>query len=225
MITTKVLLIETDPAIALGLPALINQKNSEEISVEVATNYQDGLSQALSSKPDLVLMDLNQGEGLSLAEKIRQVIPEIKILFLSATLSSQRDLISLIADGYNGFCLKGIEVDELIEAIKATQKDTDSIYLDSKILSDLRKQVSRLKNITEESNEEIAKILSEFTNRQRDVLKLLIQGKDEVEISKLLGITYYTVRSHLSAIRNKLVAGSKSEVIAKCWSTGLAYEL
>ena len=61
--------------------------------------------------------------------------------------------------------------------------------------------------------------------RQKDVLKLLIQGKDEVEISKLLGITYYTVRSHLSAIRNKLVAGSKSEVIAKCWSTGLAYEL
>ena len=221
---TKVLLIETDPAIALGLPELIERSQSE-ITVAVATNYQDGLSQAVNSRPDLVLMDLNQGEGLSLADKIKQAIPDIKILFLSATLSSQKDLISLIADGYNGFCLKGIEVDELIDAIKATQKDEDSIYLDSRILSDLRKQVSRLKNITEESNEEIAQILAEFTKRQRDVLKLLIQGKDEVEISKLLGITYYTVRSHLSAIRNKLVAGSKSEVIAKCWSTGLAYEL
>ncbi|MEM7762178.1 MAG: response regulator transcription factor, partial [Cyanobacteria bacterium P01_A01_bin.40] len=215
---TKILLIETDPAIALGLPELIERSQSE-ITVDVATNHNDGLSQAVNSRPDLVLMDLNQGEGLSLAEKIKQAIPDIKVLFLSATLSSQKDLISLIADGYNGFCLKGIEVDELIDAIKATQKDKDSIYLDSRILSDLRKQVSRLKNITEESNEEIAQILAEFTKRQRDVLKLLIQGKDEVEISKLLGITYYTVRSHLSAIRNKLVAGSKSEVIAKCWST------
>ena len=170
---TKVLSIETDPAIALGLPELIERSHSE-ITVAVATNYQDGLSQAINSKPDLVLMDLNQGEGLSLAEKIKQAIPNIKILFLSATLSSQKDLISLIADGYNGFCLKGIEVDELIDAIKATQKDEDSIYLDSRILSDLRKQVSRLKNITEESNEEIAKILNEFTKRQRDVLKLLI---------------------------------------------------
>ena len=217
---TKILLIETDPAIALGLPELIERSQSE-ITVDVATNHNDGLSQAVNSRPDLVLMDLNQGEGLSLAEKIKQAIPDIKVLFLSATLSSQKDLISLIADGYNGFCLKGIEVNELIDAIKATQKDEDSIYLDSRILSDLRKQVSRLKNITEE----IAQILAEFTKRQRDVLKLLIQGKDEVEISKLLGITYYTVRSHLSAIRNKLVAGSKSEVIAKCWSTGLAYEL
>ncbi len=214
MLKTKVLLIETDPAIALGLPELIERSHSE-ITVAVATNYQDGLSQAVNSRPDLVLMDLNQGEGLSLAEKIKQAIPNTKILFLSATLSSQKDLISLIADGYNGICLKGIEVDELIEAIKATQKDEDSIYLDSRILSDLRKQVSRLKNITEESNEEIAQILAEFTKRQRDVLKLLIQGKDEVEISKLLGITYYTVRSHLSDIRNKLVAGSKSEVISK----------
>ena len=222
--TTKVLLIETDPAIALGLPELI-ARNQSEITVDVATNFLDGLSQAVSSKPDLVLMDLNQGEGLRLAEKIKQESPNIKVLFLSATLSSQKNLISLIADGYNGFCLKGIEVGELIEAIKATQKEEDSIYLDSRILRELRKQVSRLKNITDESNEEIAQILTEFTKRQKDVLRLLIQGKDEVEISKLLGITYYTVRSHLSAIRNKLVAGSKSEVIAKCWRTGLAYEL
>ena len=170
-------------------------------------------------------MDLNEGAGLTLAEQIRETLPQMKILFLSATLNNQQDLISLIADGYNGFCLKGIEVDDLIEAIRVTQKDEDSIYLDSRIISDLRKQISRLKHVTEESNEEIAKILAEFTTRQRDVLKLLLQGKDETEISKLLGITYYTVRSHLSAIRNKLVAKSKSEVIAKCWSMGLAYEL
>ena len=225
MLITEVLLIETDPAIALGLPELINRRNQPERIVDVATNYQDGIAKALNLKPSLVLMDLDNGEGLRLAEQIRKALPDIKILFLSANLNNKQDLISLIADGYNGFCLKGIEVDELIEAIKVTQKDEDSIYLDSKILSDLRKQVSRLKNITQESNEEIGKILADFTKRQKDVLKLLIQGKDEVEISKLLGITYYTVRSHLSAIRNKLVAGSKSEVIAKCWSTGLAYEL
>ena len=222
---TEVLLIETDPAIAIGLPELINQKGEAEITVDVATNYEDGLSKALSLKPNLVLMDLNEGAGLTLAEQIRAALPQIKILFLSATLNNQRDLISLIADGYNGFCLKGIEVDELIEAIRITQKDEDSIYLDSRIVSDLRKQISRLKNITKESNEEIAQILAEFTTRQRDVLKLLLQGKDETEISKLLGITYYTVRSHLSAIRNKLVAKSKLEVVTKCWSMGLVYEL
>ena len=225
MTKTEVLLIETDPAIAIGLPELINQQGQSEIVVDVATNYQDGLSKALRLKPDLVLMDLNNGEGLRLAEQIKDDLPEIKILFLSATLNNQQDLISLIADGYNGFCLKGIEVDELIEAIQVTQKEEDSIYLDSKILGDLRKQVSRLKNVTEETNEEITQILAEFTNRQRDVLKLLLQGKNETEIGKLLDITYYTVRSHLSAIRNKLVAKSKSEVIAKCWSTGLVYEL
>ena len=225
MLITEVLLIETDPAIALGLPELINRRNQPEKIVDVATNYQDGLAKALSLKPSLVLLDLNNGEGLRLAEQIKDHLPNIKILFLSANLSNQQDLISLIADGYNGFCLKGIEVDELIEAIRVTQKDEDSIYLDSRIVSDLRKQISRLKNITDESNEEITRILAEFTNRQRDVLKLLLQGNDETEISKLLGITYYTVRSHLSAIRNKLVAKSKSEVIAKCWSMGLAYEL
>ena len=225
MLKTEVLLIETDPAIALGLPELINQQEQPETIVDVATNYRDGLSKALRLRPDLVLMDLNNGQGLTLAEQMRKSLPELKILFLSATLSNQEDLISLIADGYNGFCLKGIEVDELIEAIRVTQKNEDSIYLDPRIISDLRKQISRLKNITKETNEEISKIIAEFTSRQRDVLKLLLQGKDETEISKLLEISYYTVRSHLSAIRNKLVAKNKSEVIAKCWSTGLVYEL
>lgn len=225
MLKTEVLLIETDPAIALGLPELIHQKVRSEIVVDVATNPEDGLSKALNLKPNLILMDLNHGEGLTLAQQIKNLLPEIKILFLSATLSNQQDLISLIADGYNGFCLKGMEVDELIEAIRVTQKNEDSIYLDARILSDLRKQISRLKYVTDETNEEITHLLAEFTTRQKDVLKLLLQGKDETEISNLLEISYYTVRSHLSAIRNKLVAKSKSEVIAKCWSMGLAYAL
>ena len=225
MLKTEVLLIETDPAIALGLPELIHQKVQLEIVVDVATNPEDGLSKALSLKPNLILLDLNNGEGLTLAEQIKNVLPEIKILFLSATLSNQQDLISLIADGYNGFCLKGIEVDELIEAIRVTQKNEDSIYLDARIVSDLRKQIGRLKHVTDETNEEITHLLTEFTTRQRDVLKLLLQGKDETEISKLLEISYYTVRSHLCAIRNKLVAKSKLELVTKCWSMGLVYEL
>lgn len=225
MLKTQVLLIETDPAIALGLPELINQQDQVEIIVDVATNYQDGLSRAISSRPDLILMDLNDGKGLKLAEQIRENIPKIKILFLSANLEKQEDLISLIADGYNGFCLKGIKVDKLIEAIQITQEEEDSIYLDPKILGDLRKQVSRLKNITRESSKEISQILAEFTKRQKDVLKLLIQGKDDIEIGQVLEINPYTVRSHVTAIRNKLVARNKSEAIAKCWSSGLAYEL
>ena len=225
MLKTQVLLIETDPAIALGLPELINQQDRVEIIVDVATNYQDGLSRAISSRPDLILMDLNDGKGLKLAEQIRENLPQIKILFLSANLEKQEDLISLIADGYNGFCLKGIKVDKLIEAIQITQEEEDSIYLDPKILGDLRKQVSRLKNITRESSKEISQILAEFTKRQKDVLKLLIQGKDDIEIGQVLEINPYTVRSHVTAIRNKLVARNKSEAIAKCWSSGLAYEL
>ena len=225
MLKTQVLLIETDPAIALGLPELINQQDRVAIIVDVATNYQDGLLKAISSQPDLILMDLNDGKGLKLAEQIRENLPKIKVLFLSANLEKQEDLISLIADGYNGFCLKGIKVDKLIEAIEITQKEEDSIYLDSKILGDLRKQVSRLKNITRESSKEISQILAEFTERQKDVLKLLVQGKNNTEIGQSLHINPYTVRSHITAIRNKLVVKNKSEAIAKCWSSGLAYEL
>ena len=222
----KVLLIETDPAIALGLPELMKQQQHQvEIIVDVATDYEHGLLQALNKEYNLILMDLNNGEGLKLAEQIKENLPKIKILFLSATLNKQQDLILLIADGYNGFCLKGIEINELIKAIQIIQKEEDSIYLDPKILGDLRKQVSRLKYVTEESSKEITEILTEFTNKQRDVLKLLLQGKDEIEIGKLLEITYYTVRSHLTAIRNKLAVKNKSDLISKCWISGLVYEL
>ncbi len=44
-------------------------------------------------------------------------------------------------------------------------------------------------------------------------------------ISQSLGITYHTVRSHICAIRNKLVAKSKLEMVNKCWNMGLVYEL
>ena len=225
MLRTEVLLIETDPAIALGLPELIKQKSQAEIVVNVVTNPENALSMALDLNPDLVLIDFNNGEGLTLAEQIRQALSEIKILFLAATLNNQQDLISLIADGYNGFCLKGIEVDELIEAIQFTQKNEDSIYLDSRSLSDLRRQMSRLKNVPKETSKETAEILTEFTARQRDVLKLFLQGKNEDEISQSLGITYHTVRSHICAIRNKLFAKSKLEMVNKCWNMGLVYEL
>ncbi|MGK7952241.1 MAG: response regulator [Xenococcaceae cyanobacterium] len=225
MLRTEVLLIETDPAIALGLPELIKQKSQAEIVVNVVTNPENALSMALNLNPHLVLMDFNNGEGLTLAEQIRQALTEIKILFLATTLNNQQDLISLIADGYNGFCLKGIEVDELIEAIQFTQKNEDSIYLDSRSLSDLRRQMSRLKNIPKETSLETAEILTEFTTRQRDVLKLFLQGKNEDEISQSLGITYHTVRSHICAIRNKLFAKSKLEMVNKCWNMGLVYEL
>ena len=85
--------------------------------------------------------------------------------------------------------------------------------------------MSRLKNVPKETSKENAEILTEFTARQRDVLKLFLQGKNEDEISQSLGITYHTVRSHICAIRNKLFAKSKLEMVNKCWNMGLVYEL
>lgn len=219
----RLLLVDRDPALAVGLPELINREPWLQI-VDVASNAEQGLTKALSWQPDLVLLDLNLpgGGGLKLARQISQLLPEVKIVFLSS-LESQKDLLDAIAEGYSGFCLKGIEIDELLEAIRAALNNT--FYFEPRIFTQFRTEVDRLRNLFPFGQQGEASLLEEFTPRQKDVLELLVQGKKEAAIAEELQISYYTARTHVNTIKNKLGVQTKAEAIYLCWRMGLVYQL
>jgi len=143
------------------------------------------------SSPNLIILDISMPNlrGLEAIREIRKTYPKVKILVL--TMHKKKEFLrQALRDGADGFLLKEDAGSELIRAVQTVRKG-------GKYLSPLLANVLTSLAVEEENPEVL-------TMREREVLKLLVEGKRTIEIAAALYISPHTVRRHRSNIMEKL---------------------
>ena len=192
-----------------GIKKIIERIEDALISGEV----NDGLEllELLKrSNPNLVILDISMPNlrGLEAIREIKKTYPQVKVLVL--TMHKKKEFIrQALRDGADGFLLKEDAGGELIRAVQTVRNG--GIYL-SPLLSSLLTSLA-----LEEERTEI------LTMREREVLKLLAEGKRTKEIAEVLYISPYTVRRHRSNIMEKLNTNSLADLVKYAISQNYIY--
>lgn len=166
----------------------------EIAGLEVVGEAGDGLELLellKKTSPELIILDISMPNlrGLEATREIKKLYPEIKVLLL--TMHKKKEFLQqAMAAGADGFLLKEDADSELFQAIKTIRQGNRFV---SSLLSAELTDLALTKNHGDP-----------LTNREREVVKLLAEGKSSKEIADLLYISIFTVRRHRDSIMRKL---------------------
>ncbi len=171
---------------------------------------------ALELRPDVVLMDVAMpgGGGLDATRRMAARSPDIAIVMLTAS-EDVDDLFAAIKAGARGYLLKNLESTELRSMLEAVARGEAAITpaIAARILTELAR--------TESAPDVGHHDPDRLTDRELDVLRLVVDGLRNKEIAAELGISENTVKFHLRNILDKLHAQSRAEVVARAMREGL----
>lgn len=176
-----------------GLKYIIESDSEFEV-VGCATNGQEAMALCEHYQPDLILMDIIMPEvdGVEATQLIKAKYgARIKVVILTS-FSDDDYIVKAIANGADGFILKDIQPMDLFRTIKSTVAGLSIIEEGS--LSSMVKQLKTTREIPQ----------IKLTDRERSVLRLIVEGKGNKEIALALFLTEGTVRNIVSGILRKL---------------------
>jgi DNA-binding NarL/FixJ family response regulator len=180
-----------------------------------AADGASAIALALELHPDLVLMDVSMpGDGIEATRRISGEEPGVAIVMLTAS-EAVDDLFAAIKAGARGYLLKNLESSELRAMLEAVERGEAAITpaIAARILSELAKPASGASPADRDPDA--------LTDRELDVLRLVVAGQRNKEIAGSLGISENTVKFHLRNILDKLHAQSRAEAVARAVRQGL----
>ncbi len=222
----RILIVEDDPLVQLGIEqALIGQSQ-----LTIIGTVEDGylaVEFALAQKPDLIFMDIGLPgiDGIQVTQQIKAQRPETKVVMLTSH-ASPTEVMAAFASGAEAYCIKGGSIHVLLTALATVAQD--GIYLDAKIAQLATQYLSAAaSNSTAASATEnpeaapIAAIEHTLSERELEVLRLLVEGLSNPEIGEQLFISANTVKMHMRSLMNKLAANDRVQVAVKALRAGL----
>ncbi|MBP1650805.1 MAG: two component transcriptional regulator, LuxR family [Bacteroidetes bacterium] len=201
----NILVVDDQEVVRYGT-TLILQKSIEDVHVSEAGSFEDTLK-ILSSKPfDLVILDIDMpgGNNHQMLDVIRLRHPDIKILIFSS-YDEQIFGWRYLEAGADGFLSKKMGIEEIKNATK-------SLLRDEKYLSPALKQ-TLLNNITRKKNN--INPLDRLSNRESNIMQLLIKGLSVADIADKLSLQVSTVSTYKKRICEKLQVSNIVEMIEK----------
>ena len=193
------LLICDDQAIVCeGLRAMLKPISQIEV-IGVANNGIEALDLTRRFQPDLVLMDLKMPKmnGIQATKAIHEQFPQVRVLVLT-TYDADEWVINAIRNGAAGYLLKDTPQEELVKAITNTMKGWNPI--DPQVAGKIIEHVSRQPATTLTDQ----KLISQLSDREREVLRLLASGLSNTEIAQTLFLSEGTIKNYVSLIFSKL---------------------
>lgn len=193
----RVLLVDDHAVVRQGLRSFLEVQTDMQVVGEAAS-AAEGVEQASRLVPDVVLMDLVMptGDGVDAIRTLREVAPGVRVLVLSSYLDDAR-VFAAVQAGAAGYLLKDIQPDALADAIRQVHRGLPA--LDPQIASRL---MHGLANPSLSVN---------FTQRERQVLKLVAEGLSNREIGSRLFISEKTVKTHVSNLLQKLGVADRTQ--------------
>ncbi len=236
----RVALIEDHDVVRIGLRTVLQSQPGIEVVGE-ATNGSQGLILLQTTPVDVALVDIGLPgiDGIELTQQFRQFQrqpknPEqlnltTKILILTMQ-GSEETVLASFAAGADSYCMKDIGVEHLVAAIQMTH--SGNAWIDPAIASIVLRQMRqsfappadpqqtiKIKSVEPEYEQVIAS--DPLTDREREVLELMVAGCTNVVIAERLFITVGTVKTHVRNILAKLCASDRTEAAVRALRSGI----
>ena len=195
----KVLLVDDHEMVRLGVSSYLSIQEDIEVVGE-AEDGQIGYEKAMELRPDVILMDLVMEvmDGIESTKAILNEWPQARILIVTSFLDDEK-VYPAIEAGAAGYLLKTSSAHEIAEAIRATYRGER--VMEPEVSNKLADRVASRQ----------FQLHEDLTNREKEVLDLIAQGKSNQEIADELFITLKTVKTHVSNILSKLEVEDRTQ--------------
>lgn len=201
---TTVLICDDHTLFREGIKGIVCGERWIEV-LDEAMNGRDAVSKAQSLQPDIVLMDISMPDlgGLEATGRIIRTHPKIKVIML--TMYDEEEVITrCLRAGASGYVLKDASLSELLHAIEVVRGGGQ--YLSSRVLTKVVRQ-----HVQESKPGATGYEL--LTDREREVLKLLADGRAVKDIAAHLLLSVKTIDAHKTNMMRKLDLHDRGEVI------------
>ncbi|MFG2820349.1 response regulator [Kitasatospora sp. NPDC048365] len=195
----RLLVCDDHAVVRAGLLALLASSPDIEVVGE-ASSGEEAITLTDRLQPDVVLMDLQLGEGIDGVEATRRIVagPGSSHVLVLTTYDTDADITRAIGAGATGYLLKAERPEELFAAIQAAAQGRSALSppIASRVMAQMRTPLPQL------------------TEREQDILDQLGQGLGNREIARALFISEATVKTHLGRIYAKLGVDTRSGAVA-----------
>lgn len=201
----RLLVVDDHQAFRMGLVAIVDESPDLVVVAEAGTGAQ-AVELCRNHRPDVVLMDLRL-PGLSGVEAtiaIRKEFPNCRVIVIT-TFDGDEDIYRALQSGAQGYLLKDMSKEELVEAIRKVH--AGGHHIPPNVASRLAARVAR----------------PELTQREVEVLKLITKGKSNKEIGAILDITEDTVKGHLKSVFGKLGVSDRTQAAISALQHGILH--
>jgi DNA-binding NarL/FixJ family response regulator len=208
----RVLIADDHPLYREGLAALLRAGPGTELAGIAATG-PDAVELARQVRPDVVIMDLRM-PGLNGIEATRRILadcPHAAVIVLTM-LDEDDSVIAALRAGARGYLLKGADQDAIRRAVHAAAAG-EAIF-GAGPAARVLESVARMP---------AAPVFPQLTDREREVLELIAQGRPNVAIAARLGLSEKTIRNNVSSILAKLQVADRSAAIVTARDAGLGH--
>lgn len=205
----RILIADDHPIVRNGLKQIISDEEDMKVICE-ASDGQEVIDMLSKNEIDVVILDISMPGmgGFETLEKIKQKLPELPVLMLSA-LSEELYASKTLKAGASGFINKESAPEELVKAVRKVFSGRlyVSAYLAEKLASDYKHDISKPPQ-------------EYLSNREFQIMCMLAKGKTVTEISETLFISVKTVSTYKSRVFNKMNFKNNSELINFCVKEG-----
>lgn len=208
----RILLADDHAIVRAGLRLLLESQSDMEVVGEAADG-RETIRRVRELRPDVVVMDITMPDlnGLEATRRIKEENPHAQILALTMH-EDERYFFQMVHAGASGYVVKGAPPTDLLAAIRSVHQGQAYLYpsLAKKLLEEY---LSRAKEEKE--------AYDDLTDREREVLRLIAEGRTSKEIAEHLYLSVHTVERHRQNIMGKLRLHNRAELIKYAIRKGL----
>ena len=215
----RVLLVEDHKLMRVGLKSLFEELKDIEIISEAQTG-KEAFENYKITRPDVILMDIGLPDisGIEVTKKILETNQNASVIMLTSHLSEQEVMDSFLA-GAKAYVMKDINI-EILRMIIKTVKD-GAMWIDPKVVPILRDKNCGIIPPRQMSRAMFKEQHANLTQREYEVLKLVVDGKSNSQIAQELTISEHTAKAHVCNIIQKLVVDDRTQAAVKALKEGL----
>ena len=216
MTPIRVLIVDDQALFREGLHTLLSVQPAFEVVGE-ASNGEEALQQALSLRPDVVLMDLRMPvmDGVTATRRLHTLFPDCHVIVLT-TFDDDDSVFDGLRAGAVGYLLKDVASAKLYEAIKAAWRGES--FLQPSIAAKVVAEFSRLSS---QMPNQVQPLVEPLSDRELDILKQVATGASNKEIAMTFVIAEGTVKNHLTSILRKLEVQDRAQAVLKARQIGI----